>query len=260
MELDIRVACPSYKRPVVRTLLYLPYAKVYVSPEEEAAYQAANPGAAIIACPPGVQGNVSRVRNHILDTEFDDGADAVLIMDDDVRRVCYWERMKQFPVSQRGFPAFMEKHTIMAQDIGARMWGVSVNADKQTYREYQPFSTLSFLGGPFGCFLRGNECRYDESLPLKEDYDMTLQQLSRYRVNLRLNKFFYDCLQSQQAGGCATYRNLDNEAEQFRRLQEKWGSEIVRIDHVDNRSHSKNRKKRVTLDYNPVLRIPIRGV
>lgn len=64
-------------------------------------------------------------------------------------------------------------------------------------------------------FLRGNECFYDEALPLKEDYDMTLQQLRRHRIALRLNKYFYRVKQSEQVGGCATYRNLDKEREQL---------------------------------------------
>ena len=106
------------------------------------------------------------------------------------------------------------------------MWGVNCNFDPMVYRHCSPFSTLSFIGGPFQCFLKGNRCRYDESLPLKEDYDMVLQQLNLERIVFRVNSYHYACKQSEQAGGCATYRNRAREAQQFDLLRNKWGGVI----------------------------------
>lgn len=105
-------------------------------------------------------------------------------------------------------------------------------------------------------FLR-NELRYDEKLPLKEDYDMTLQQCNKYRGCLRLNKYNYDCKQSKQAGGCATYRNYEREEQQLLALQKKWGSEIVKFDITEN---SNTKKKRKNIDYNPIIHIKIKGL
>ena len=78
---EIVVACPSYKRPKVETLLYIPFCKVYVAPEEYEDYLEFNPRYKenIIKCDKGIQGNVGRVRNYILDTEFGNGADINLI-------------------------------------------------------------------------------------------------------------------------------------------------------------------------------------
>ena len=42
--MKIVIACPSYKRPKVETLDYIPYCRVYVAPEEYDAYKLANPG------------------------------------------------------------------------------------------------------------------------------------------------------------------------------------------------------------------------
>lgn len=82
---EIIVACPSYKRYKVETLSYIPFCKVYVAPEEYEAYIDFNPKHTenIVKCPKGVQGNLCRVRNYILDTEFEHGADIVLLIDDD---------------------------------------------------------------------------------------------------------------------------------------------------------------------------------
>ena len=94
---------------------------------------------------------------------------------------------------------------------------------------------------------------------LKEDYDMTLQHLNRYRKVLRANKFWYDVKQVEQSGGCAVYRDVEREREQFVMLQRKWGEDIVREDSL-NSSRSHQTKKKRTLDINPILHEPIKGV
>ena len=43
--MKISVCAPSYRRPKVLTLAYLPFCRVYVDPAEAAAYRSANPGA-----------------------------------------------------------------------------------------------------------------------------------------------------------------------------------------------------------------------
>lgn len=258
--MKISVCCPSYKRPKVETLAYLPFCRVYVAPDEFKAYRQANRGADIIKCANGIQGNLCRVRNYILDQEFASGAEVVVIIDDDMKGMSYFENKKKIrKIPTAEFIDFIEKYSIMAKDIGAFFWGVNVNPDPQCYRESSPFSTLSYIGGPFQVFLAGGECRYDERLPLKEDYDMTLQQLNRYRVVFRANKFFYHVKQSQQAGGCASYRNLTREREQLELLRAKWGSRIVKYDQ-QSRNHKTTKNRSVTFDYNPVIRVPIKGI
>ena len=257
--MDIRVCCPSYKRPKVETLDYLPFCKIYVDASEYDEYCRLNPHATIIKCCNGIQGNVSRVRNYIHDKEFSSGADVVVIIDDDMKGIYYWENKKQHKIKTEYFLEFIEKYSNLAMDFGAKLWGVNCNKDPQNYRLNQPFSTLSFVGCPFHAFLKGNECRYDERLPLKEDYDMTLQQLNKYRIALRINKFFYDVKQSKQIGGCATVRNLEYEKQQLELLQKKWGKNIVRYDTAD-RNHRTTKKRTITFDYNPLLYPPIKGV
>ena len=142
------------------------------------------------------------------------------------------------------------------KEFGFKFWGLNCNQDALSYRQYSPFSTVSYIGGSFQCFLK-NDLRYDERLPLKEDYDMTLQQCNKYRGCLRLNKFFYDCKQSKQAGGCGTYRNYDNEMKQLDLLRKKWGSKIVKYDDVKNNNQKRESKK---FDYNPIIHILIKGI
>ena len=262
----ISVNAPSYKRPSkVLTLDYLPYCRIWVDHKEYDVYKEHYPDADIVRCPEGVQGNLCRIRNYILDKEFERGMDVVLIIDDDlncIRRYDYREDgdekygYEPVVIDADNFIGFLEKYSMIAEELGAKFWGVNCNSDPMAYRHNTPFSTVSYIGGPFQCFLKGNRCRYDESLPLKEDYDMTLQQLNMERVVLRVNAYHYLCKQSENVGGCATYRNRDREKQQLYDLQRKWGTKIVKIDTTNKGKTTKEKR----LDYNPIIRVPIKGV
>lgn len=255
--MNIRVCVPSYKRPRVRTLDYLPFARIYVCETEAGDYAKANPGADIVACKQGIQGNLCRIRNHILDSEFAAGADVVCLMDDDNEGIFYYQSepgsafgYTEYLVDADNFLWFIERYTLLCAEYGYKMWGVNVNYDPHAYTHYRPFNTTAYIGGPLFCHLAGSECRYDEALPLKEDYDMTLQHLDKYRGALRVNKYHYRCKQSEQPGGCASYRSMEREKEQFDLLQRKWGSGIIRQD----------KGSKYKFDYNPILKSPIKGI
>lgn len=263
--LNISVNIPSYKRADdVKTLNYLPFAKVWVDNKEADEYRKNYPNTQIISCPDGVQGyGVPKVRNYIMRTEFEKGADVVVIVDDDLSYLERFERekntnfgYKRIKLETEEFAEFVEKYSVMARDLGAYFWGVMPNADSQCFRHMTPFSTISYIGGPFQVFLKGNDCFYDENIPLKEDYDMTLQQLNKHRFVFRVNMYHYICKQAENIGGCATIRNREIEKENNLLLQKKWGGGIVRFDN-SNKGHTKKIKLE---DFNPIIKVPIMGV
>ena len=229
--MKISVNVPSYHRPDrIKTLEYLPYVRIWVDGSEYDEYKKAHPKADIVKCADGVQGNLCRVLNHILDEEFKRGMDVVLILDDDIS---YIERFEVSEVTGYGYERYklsadevlqmVEKYSILAKDLGAKFWGLNINPDQRCYHHNCPFSTKSYIGGPFRCHLKGSRCRYDERLFFKDDYDMTLQQLNMERVVLRVNAYHYICEQSTNTGGLAVYRNRDREYEQCEMLIKKWG-------------------------------------
>jgi hypothetical protein len=263
--MKISVNCPSYKRPdSASTLDYIPYCKAWVDESEVESYTKNYPNSEIIGCPKGIQGNgPARVRNYILDTEFKNGADVVCLLDDDLSWI---ERFEINEVTGFGYEthklnadelmAMIEKYTIMAQDLGAKYWGINLNQDKLCYKHNCPFSTKSMVLGPFSCHLKGTRCRYDESTLFKDDYDMAIQQLNMERIVLRVNAYHYICKQSENVGGLATWRNRERKREETLALQKKWGSNIIKFD-TTNKGHS---DKEQIFDYNPIVRIPIKGV
>lgn len=257
--MDVSVCVPSYKRPKVETLDVYPHCRVYVAESEFAAYRASNGvGADIVAVPDEVQGNLCRVRNYILDAEFGSGTDGVLIIDDDMSSVCRFEAVQakhglfgyqRKDLNEAELLAFVRHGFELCDEWGFKFWGVNCVSDPRSYCAYTPFSTNEYIGGPFQAHLK-NPLRYDERLPLKEDYDMTLQHMNKYRGALRFNMYHYYCKQSDQAGGCAQMRNIARERQQFDALQRKWGDKIVKHDGLSKKA----------FDYNPKVNIPIRGV
>ena len=258
--MNIMICCPSYKRPNVKSFDFFGnLLNVFVAEKEYNDYIEQNKQFKknIIKVDNKYQGNVARIRNYILDYCNKKNVDVCVIVDDDLKYIGYYQNGIITKLKQEQIKSFIEKYTFLCEGFGFKLWGVNLNKDKQLYKAYTPFSTTSVILGPFCCFLKGNETRYDESLPLKEDYDIALQNLNKYRGILRVNKYHYDCEQSTNKGGCATYRNIEKEKEQLYLLQKKWGKNIVKIDSSD-RSHKCNKGKKI--DYNPVIKVPIKGV
>ena len=106
--MKISVCCPSYKRPKVETLDYLPFCRVYVDKSEAEEYRKQNKGADIVECPYGVQGNLCRVRNYIINEELKEN-DVVVIIDDDLKGIFYHEKLKTEEVKTENFLKFIEK-------------------------------------------------------------------------------------------------------------------------------------------------------
>lgn len=249
----VEVFSPSYKRAnSCITHKFLPDVRYVVGESEADEYRRVHDNLLIV--PNDVQGSYPRVCNYILKLGKDK---SIIIMDDDITSINRWQGGKAKRLSAEETMFFFTNAAIMTEEIGAHYFGLNINRDKQVYREYTPLSTTSYCGGPVQGFVN-NDLLFDERMLLKEDYDMTLQQLNKYRVVLRFNAYFYVAKQSENKGGCASYRNIETEKRQLKALQNKWGEGIVKFDGA-NRSHNLKKKKKV-IDYNPIIKPPIKGV
>lgn len=249
--MKIGIYAPSYRRAAIAfTHKYLPEVQYVVGKSEAKDYRKVHDR--IVVVPDRVQGNLCRVRNWILDNREQN----LLLIDDDLRRVGRWEQTKKKILTTEDCMEFIEHGFCLAEEAGVKFWGLNLLPDKAAYREYTPFGFKQTIGGPWQAFL-SMDLRYDESLSLKEDYDMSLQVLNKYRRTLRFNAYFYECDQHGTPGGCASYRTMQRERQQFELLQKKWGSEIVTTDHQGGQV---NQKAKTNWDINPVVRCPIPGV
>lgn len=186
-------------------------------------------------------GNIAKARNLILDA-FPGN---VVMLDDDHEVFARFTHGVAEPLSLEGIADMIFRGYTMAADLGTPLWGVNVQADPKFYREYTPLTFLSPVLGPFSAHA-SNPLRYDEDLWLKEDFDMSLQVLRKYHRVLRFGMYHYRVDHYDLPGGVVSRRSWDEEIRQLRRLQEKWGNEVVRFD--------------ITKSVNPVLKVPLRGV
>lgn len=254
--MKISVCVPSYRRPRVKTSEYLPFVKIYIDKSDEDEYRKYNPDYNLVVCRDGVQGNLARVRNYILDEVFGDGADAVILMDDDVSGIYRFEVQsngfgyKSIHVDADEFLMYMEKYIILTKDWGIGAFSLNNTNMPMSYQHFKPFLTHALNLGCFTCHVQ-NKLRYDENLPLKEDYDMFIQQQNEYRGMLSIRSMYYVADIGVGVGGTAVRRNYEREREQQDLLIKKWGSRIVK------------RKKDFKTNYKSLsqdIHIPIQGI
>lgn len=244
----VKFFAPSYKRPE-KSITQQNYPQVQLVVRESEADEYRSNGNDIVVCPDSAQGNLCRVRNWMLDNLMDD-ADCMVLLDDDCSGIKVYQNQQAVQLSPDELTEACEGWAMLCQEWGFHFWGLNCTPDKGAYREYTPFGTLQYIGGPFQAHMASSQIRYDEDLPLKEDYDITLQHILQHGGCLRINFAHYSVKQAEQAGGCATYRNLDREKQQFFALQKKYGKDVIKRDQGSKRS----------FDFNPILKVPLKGM
>lgn len=250
--MNYQILSPSWKRESICTShKYLKGLRYVVCEAQADKY--AEKKLPVLICPDKAQGNVSRVRNWILNHA---NGGNVCIVDDDIKHLGCWDGNKHKKMTAEEADEFIENGFNLAEQFDVRLWGINLLQDKGAFREYTPFSLTNVILGPFGGF-RNCDARYDEALPLKEDYDLSLQLLNKHRKILRINHAHYVCEQHTNRGGCAEYRTIAAERNQFSALAKKWGGKIVRSDSGNSKTE---RTKQKTYDINPIIKVPIGGV
>ena len=258
-KLNIKYCIPSYHRAdTIKTINYVPCAKVYVSPEDYEDYIKFNPKFKenIIKCPEGIQGTPDgkgkiKTMNWILDTEMKDDNTCIIFLDDDI--TCLMKTMrkeKDIPISTEEFLEMNENYCILAREWGIGIWSYNTNADPLSYKEYLPFSVHAYLDGSHLAFVKKNELRFDERFTVKEDVDMVLQQIQKYHKVLRVNRYYYKVKGFEGKGGVQEFRTVEKEKEQFKMFRKKWGDVVIQ-----NKPRGKKASK--MRGYNGAVRINI---
>ena len=242
--MEYTIFIPSYNRAgEISTLELFPEAVIVCCESQEEMYRKANPKAKFLVCPDKVQGNIARVRNWILKNS---PTDYLIMVDDDIKHIGSYKGAKHYRLNAEERERMILSGFEMMEDLGTVLWGLNQNADRQNYDEYQPISFKSVVLGVFMGIKRVPGIYFDERLPLKEDYDYSIQVLNKYRKLLRFNMYHYEALHLTNEGGCTSYRSYDRELEQLQKFQKKWGKEIVRFNTAKS--------------LNPTVKVLIKGV
>lgn len=247
----MKIFAPSYKRvDGVKTHKLIPDIIYCVAEFEAQKY--IDKGYNVEVIPNEVQGNVARVRNYMLKHFVKDKG---LIVDDDIEAFKYWSLESGLPKAKNieDIHEFIEQGFNLCEQFGCRLWGINIIGDKGSYREYTPFSLTNPISAAFMGFIN-NKLTFDERIPLKEDYDYSIQNCNVYRKLLRINFAYMVKKDHANLGGCAEMRTKSYEIDQLKLLQKKWGKRIVKND------TTQKGKKAKGFDINPIIKIPIKGI
>ena len=251
MDDRITVAIRSFRRAGrVTTADVFPFASVWV-PESQAADYRDHYGERVVAIPDDEDGNAARKSNAIIERC---GTPWVLILDDDIVRIRYWEDGGVVVVGPEQLEQIIDHHFALAAEAGVRLWGIGQLTDPVAYDTFRPFAMLSPVLGPWHGLIEP-VLRYDETdrVKGKEDYDFWLQNIMEHRKTLRANKYHY-VRSGITEGGMVSMRSQAVEEAAVKGMQEKWGSRVFRPGGAAGKRSSTGQN---TL--NSIIKVPIKG-
>ena len=185
--------------------------------------------------PDGIQGNIARVRNYILNYARDEKIEKFAMCDDDISKVNKYDsslkgRKKEMnPVDydyiiDRFSDVFYQKENCVG-------WSMNETDEPINYKGEIECNNACFMSGTFSVYFTDRiTFEFDERLSLKEDYDFTLQALTNGKTIFKFKGLFYlpERITSglKNFGGCSTYRTNEKEMEQIQLMKDKWGNLI----------------------------------
>ncbi len=248
---EIHVAIKSYKRPGrVRTFDIIPFAHIWIPESQAEEYSHYYDEDSLVIISDEQDGNLSRKQNAILDNS---PCKWTLILDDDISGIGVWNGGEHYYLDLDEIRTLILQGFILADDVGAELWGLNQNKDPLCYRPYSPFNFLAPILGPFHGHLSPT-LRYDESVLGKDDYDFYLQNIRKHRRVLRLNKYHYIHDHAKEPGGFVSMRTKEKEKAGVQRMREKWGDVVFR---EGGGAHGGGAKGDNIL--NSLVRVPIPG-
>jgi hypothetical protein len=227
----MNVIIPSYKRSHdLKGKDYFFMAKYCVPESQKKEYIEVVGKDRVITLPDCEDGDIVKKRNWILKN-----IERPLIMiDDDVSEIGYFESRtgkvdgnhSRKTMNKNLLIDFFEHNFNLANEFNCKMWGLAQNQDNRICKEFLPFNLTNIILGPFQGHLEHNLI-FDNRVGTKDDYDMSLQQLRKFKKVLRLNKFHYLCEHGDNKGGIVSYRSKEKEIEYCKQIMLKWGKKII---------------------------------
>lgn len=145
------------------------------------------------------------------------------MMDDDLVKI------EMFTLAGKRFISFQnmvrEMHNVLA-NTPLCLAGTATTTNRYFYNPEKPLSLKHFIGGWCTLSKYPSELSYDEKLKTKEDYDITLQHISKYGGALRINYLAPTFLHWDNKGGVVDTRTDKVEKESIAYLKKKWGNSI----------------------------------
>lgn len=257
MERELTIVIPSYKRwENLKGYEYFYTAKYVVPQSQYENYIAGRERNRFIAIPDSEDGSIVKKRNWILRNiprpfvMIDDDVDSLMMTEGGEYFKKYGRAKQMIKLTPEQAIGVFIQACNLAYEFGCPLFGFNLNTDGRNYQQYKPFRLNQPILGPC-CGHLEHDLVYDEKMDLKEDYDISIQALNKYRKILRINKYAVNADHKDNKGGCVSYRTLEREKAACEAIERKWGTKIIHY----NTSNGKY------VNYlNGVVNIPINGV
>ena len=177
-------------------------------------------GAERVAC----SGGLVESRNQALDDAFHRGLPCIQLSDD-LKKLRRAISNKNKEAAQISFAAAVDTLATAAQANGARLAGCAPTDNAFYFNPDKPVHSTAFIVGDF-ILVYPCQLRFDDELPLKEDYDYTLNHLSAFGRVARCNSILASFAHRTNAGGAVAYRTDALEQQAIQHLKSKWGDAI----------------------------------
>lgn len=225
------VAIPSKGRPTgVKSLKVLPSAVVFVPQAEADDYRRAGVRS-LVAVPDGVRG-ITKTRNLILDYAVERGEVRVVMVDDDVQRVGWVKlhphRAETKSIKEAVLLAEFERLFDVTEQMGFRVWGVDTIGTTRSVYPWSPIIQRTYLTASC-CGVLADRVRFDESFPVKEDYELGLRCVKEDGGIVGARFLFWRNSHWSDPGGCAAYRTQLMELRCIKRLMKMYPGIIRRV-------------------------------
>lgn len=217
---DLHICIISHKRPgnIQKTEELLGLHKGltwYVGENEKEDYSAA--GGTIVE-----GGKLIPSRNHALDDAFKQNKYCVMIEDDLISINHITAYCIPRPIT---FGLAIKEMYDVLKNTPMHLAGASPTGNAFYYDPHKPLGLKHFILGSF-IMVKPTPLRFDDTLELKEDYDYTLQHISKYGGVCRLNYLLPRFRHSTNKGGAVDYRTEELEQSNIAKLKAKWGATI----------------------------------
>lgn len=221
------VAIPSKGRAgKVKSQVVVPEAVVYVPDYEAESYRQA--GCKNVVAIPGEIKGITKTRNWILDNTKERH---IVFIDDDVKQAGYVKLFKYNAKQRRltGEQILTEWQKLFSiiEDMGFRIWGTATEGSLRSVYTYKPFLFRGYITASCMGMINTKDLRFDESFPVKEDYEICLRCHKEDGGVLCARHFFWENSHWKDEGGCKDYRTRQMEKDCIERLKKLYPGQVV---------------------------------
>lgn len=226
------VCVPSMGRATrAKTLRILKSAVAFVPANEAEAYERCGIKN-VVSVPIEVRG-ITATRNWIIDHARKAGHDRIVMVDDDVKACGYWSlaahRAKSVRMAEDEWLRLWSRLFDICDGTGYPIWGVSTDGALRSVYPYKPFLWHTYVTASCMGLVANSELRFDESYPVKEDYELALRCVRDFGGVVGARFCFWANSHWGDEGGCTTYRTQDMEEDCIHRLMVSYPRMIRRV-------------------------------